>query len=222
MKAAYSGHARIRNSEESAPGREEIAGIRLKEVEFLDEIRRASPAAVEELFDRYHPKVYSLARSILKNESDAEEVAQDVFLTVVRKAGLFRGQSALYSWIYRICVNTCLMRLRKQRRNGTVPIGEYLPVFTSEGRHVRQVEDWSRGIERRMLEKELGQLIEKYAGDLSEKYRMVFVLCDVQGFSYEEAARIMNLSIPALKSRLHRSRLYLRERLGRYLREGNT
>jgi len=215
-------HASIRNREEAAPGREEISGIRLKEAEFLDEIRRASPTAVEELFERYHPKVYSLARSILKNESDAEEVAQDVFLTVVRKAGLFRGQSALYSWIYRICVNTCLMRLRKQRRNGTVPIGEYLPVFTSEGKHARQVEDWSRGIERRMLEKELGQLIEKYAGNLSEKYRTVFVLCDVQGFSYEEAARIMNLSVPALKSRLHRSRLYLRERLGRYLREGNT
>jgi RNA polymerase sigma-70 factor (ECF subfamily) len=193
---------------------------RRREAGLLVEIRRGSPAAVEELFDRYHAKVFSLAKSILKNDSDAEEAAQDVFLTVVRKAELFRGQSALYSWIYRICVNTCLMRVRRQRRNGTVPIEDYMPVFTKDGKHANPAGDWSREVERRMLQKELGMMIEKYTDSLPEKYRSVFVLCDVQGFTYEETARIMELSIPAVKSRLHRTRLFLRERLGRYLQEG--
>ncbi|MBI5577387.1 MAG: sigma-70 family RNA polymerase sigma factor [Deltaproteobacteria bacterium] len=201
-----------------------VAGTdsRREEAVLLEEIRRGTPAAVEELFSRYHAKVYSLAKSILKNDADAEEAAQDVFLTVVRKADLFRGQSALYSWIYRICVNTCLMRVRRQRRNGTVPIEEFLPVFTKDGMHANPAGDWSREVERRMLQKELGMMIEKYMDTLPEKYRSVFVLCDVQGFSYEETARIMELSIPAVKSRLHRTRLFLRERLGRYLREGTS
>lgn len=220
MRPAPSEDSRFPKREEAPPVRTGVAGLRKEEEALLGEIRKASPAAVEELFDRYHAKVYGLAKSILKNESDAEEVVQDVFLTVVRKADLFRGQSALYSWIYRICVNTCLMRIRRQRWNGTVPIEDYLPVFTTEGTHANPAGDWSREVERRMLQKELGRMIEKYTQTLPEKYRSVFELCDVQGFSYEETAQIMGLSIPAVKSRLHRTRLFLRERLGRYLREG--
>ncbi|HEY5995903.1 MAG TPA: sigma-70 family RNA polymerase sigma factor, partial [Candidatus Deferrimicrobiaceae bacterium] len=91
----------------------------------LAELRTGSEAAVEALFDRFHGKIYSLALSILKNDSDAQEAAQDVFITVVRKVGMFKGDSALYSWIYRICVNTCLMRLRGRRRNETVSIEEF-------------------------------------------------------------------------------------------------
>jgi len=160
--------------------------------------------------------------SILKNKSDAEEAAQDVFLTVVRKADRFQGNSALYSWIYRICVNACLMRLRKGRRTETVPIEEFLPVFTKEGAHAGPVQDWSRGVELRLLERELGQVIKRFTDELSEKYRVVFVLSDVEGLSNEETAQVLNLTIPAVKSRLHRTRLYLRERLGRYLRDGSV
>ena len=188
----------------------------------LSKLRLGAPAAVEALFDRYHGRVYGLAISILKNESDAEEVVQDVFLTVVRKADRFQGNSVLYSWIYRICVNTCLMRLRKGRRTETVPIEEFLPVFTKEGAHARPVEDWSREVERRLLEKELGQVIGRFTATLPEKYRVVFALCDVQGFSYEETAQVLDLTIAAVKSRLHRARLYLREQLGRYLRDGRV
>jgi RNA polymerase sigma-70 factor (ECF subfamily) len=160
--------------------------------------------------------------TILKNKSDAEEAAQDVFLTVVRKADRFQGNSSFYSWIYRICVNTCLMRLRKGRRTETVPIDEFLPVFTKEGVHAGPVRDWSREVERRMLDKELGQVIRRFTDELSEKYRVVFVLSDIEGLSNEETAQILGLTVPALKSRLHRARLYLRERLSRYLRDGRV
>lgn len=188
----------------------------------LEELRKGSPEAVEALFERFHGKIYGLAMSILKNESDAEEAAQDVFLTVFRKADTFQGNSALYSWIYRICVNACLMRLRGKRRQETVSIEEFMPVFTEEGKHAGSVEAWGKEVERKMLNKELGQMIRKFTEDLSEKYRVVFVLSDVEGLSNEETAQILGLSVPAVKSRLHRARLYLREKLSRYLHEGKT
>ncbi len=188
----------------------------------LEELRRGSPEAVEALFQRFHGKIFGLAMSILKNESDAEEAAQDVFLTVFQKAHTFKGDSALYSWIYRICVNACLMRLRGKKRQETVSIEEFMPVFTDEGMHGNPVEDWGREVERKMLNKELGHVIRRFTDDLSEKYRVVFVLSDVEGLSNEETAQILGLSVPAVKSRLHRARLYLRERLETYLREGKT
>jgi RNA polymerase sigma-70 factor, ECF subfamily len=222
MKHASAGTAPLRNGSGSAIKRAVHTGLRPEDAALLSKLRLGAPAAVECLFDRYHGKVYGLAMSILKNNSDAEEAAQDVFLTVVRKADRFQGNSALYSWIYRICVNTCLMRLRKGRRTETVPIEEFLPVFTKEGAHARTVDDWSREVERRFLEKELGQVIKQFTDELPEKYRVVFALCDVQGFSYEETAQVLGLTIAAVKSRLHRARLYLRERLSRYLRDGRV
>lgn len=181
-------------------------------------MKRAS-AGVEALFDRYHGAVYGLAMSLLMNKSDAEEAVQDVFLTVVRKADRYRGNPALSFWIWRICVNACLMRLRRDRRTEAVPIDEFLPVFDKEGMHARPVEDWSREGEGRLPEKKLGPLIGEFTGELPETYRVVFALCDLQGFSYEETAQVLDLTVAAVKSRLHQGRLYLRERLSRYLRD---
>ena len=185
--------------------------------ELLAGLRAGSSFAVDELLRQYQGKIFNLAMSILKNESDAEEAAQDVFMTVIRKADTFQGNSAFYSWMYRICVNTCLMRLRGKRRNETVSIEEFMPVFTDEGMHASPMDDWSKEVERDALNEELGQMIRKYTGELSEKYRVVFVLSDVEGLSNEETARILGLTVAAVKSRLHRARLYLRERLSHYL-----
>jgi len=190
--------------------------------DLLAGLRAGRPQAAEELLRLYQGKIFHLAMSILKNESDAEEAAQDVFMTVIRKVGTFQGNSAFYSWIYRICVNTCLMRLRGKRRNETVSIEEFMPVFTEEGMHASPMDDWSKEVERDALNEELGRMIRKFTEDLSEKYRVVFVLSDVEGLSNEETARILGLTVPAIKSRLHRARLYLREQLSRYLREGKA
>lgn len=171
-------------------------------------------------FDRYHEKVHGLAMSILMDKNDAEEATRDVFLTVVRKADRFQGNPALHPWIYRVCVNSCLTRLRKRRRTEAAPIEEFLPAFTGEGAHARPVEDWSLEVERRIPEKELGRVIGGFTGELPEKYRVVFALCGVQGFSYEEAGQVLDLPVAEVKSDLHRTKLYLRERLGRYLRDG--
>ena len=189
--------------------------------ELLAGIRDGSSCAVDELLRQYQGKIFNLAMSILKNEGDAEEAAQDVFMTVIRKADTFQGNSAFYSWMYRICVNTCLMRLRGKRRSETVSIEEFMPVFTDEGMHASPMDDWSKEVERDALNEELGQMIRKYTEELSEKYRVVFVLSDVEGLSNEETAKILGLTVPAIKSRLHRARLYLREQLSRYLRDGS-
>jgi RNA polymerase sigma-70 factor (ECF subfamily) len=188
----------------------------------LESLRKGAPGAVDELLRLYQGKIFNLAMSILKNESDAEEAAQDVFMTVIRKVGTFQGNSAFYSWIYRICVNTCLMRLRGKRRNETVSIEEFMPVFTDEGMHASPMDDWSKEVERDALNEELGRMIRKYTEELSEKYRVVFVLSDVEGLSNEETSKILGLTVPAIKSRLHRARLYLREQLSRYLLEGKA
>ena len=190
--------------------------------ELCARLRAGSPSAVDELLRLYQGKIFNLAMSILKNESDAEEAAQDVFMTVIRKVGTFQGNSAFYSWIYRICVNTCLMRLRGKRRNETVSIEEFMPVFTDEGMHASPMDDWSKEVERDALNEELGRMIRRFTEELSEKYRVVFVLSDVEGLSNEETARILGLTVPAIKSRLHRARLYLREQLSRYLRDDSA
>ncbi len=186
----------------------------------LRDLRGGAPDAVEVLFNRYHGKVYHLAMSILKNESDAEEVSQNVFLSVIRKVDTFEGNSTLYSWIYRICINASLMRLREKRRSETVSIEAFMPVFTEDGMHASPVVDWSKEVERKALDKELGRMIGKFTSHLSDKYRVVFILCDVEGLTCEETGQLLNLSVPAVRSRLHRARLYLRERLAKYLRDG--
>jgi RNA polymerase sigma-70 factor, ECF subfamily len=220
MKRASAGTAFLRNGSGSATRRAVNTGLRPEDAAFLSKLRLGNTDAVEALFDRFHSKVYNLALSILKNPSDAEEATQDVFLTVIQKADMFKGNSALYSWIYRICVNVCLMRLRGKRRTETVSIEEFMPVFTDEGMHASPVDDWSKEVERKMLNRELGQVIRRFTEDLSEKYRVVFVLSDVEGLSNEETAEILGLTVPAVKSRLHRARLYLREQLTLYLRDG--
>jgi RNA polymerase sigma-70 factor (ECF subfamily) len=195
-------------------------GHRAEDAVLHSKLRPDAPVSVEALFDRYHGTVYGLAMSILMSRIDAEEATRDVFLAVVRKADRLREDSWNHSWIYRICVNTCLKRLRKGRVTEIVPIREFLPVFTAEGAHANPIEDWSREVEHRTPPKEIGQVIGRFAATLPEKYLVVFALGEVQGFSCEETARVLNLTIAEVKSRLHRVRLYLRERLGRYLRDG--
>ncbi len=186
----------------------------------IEGLKSRDEQAVVDLIDKYQGRIYNLAISILRNEGDAEEITQDVFMTVYQKIDSFKGDSAFFSWVYRICVNACLMRLRNRKRTDAVSIEDFMPVFTEDGRHASEIGDWSREVERRVLNRELGEVLRKFIAELSEKYRVVLVLSDVEGLSNEETANILGLSIPAVKSRLHRARLYLRERLDQYLKAG--
>lgn len=197
-------------------------GLRPEDAAPRSRSRPGPPAAVGTLFDRHHESVYGLAMSILRNKSDSEEATRDVFLAAMGKADPFQWNAVFPSWIYRICVNTCLTLLRRGRRTDPVPIEEFLPAFTMEGAHASPVEDWSREVWRRIPEKEFGQVIGGFAGELPEINRVVFALCDARGFSCEETAQVLELPVTEVKFHLHRARLCLRERLGRYLRDGRV
>jgi len=174
-------------------------------------------AALEALMVQYQTRVFGLAFRLTGNRQDAEEVLQDVFLAVVQKIDGFRRESKLSSWIYRIATNAALMKLRKRPKVQQIPLEEELgPGMTEDGMIAEPVVDWSRLPNDELDRKELGQRIEQAMNLLPADYRSVVVLRDVEGLSAQEACDILSLSEAALKSRLHRGRLFLRKQLADY------
>lgn len=182
----------------------------------VEQIQAGEEAPFEALLGRYQDRTYRLVLSLTKNPADAEEVLQDVFLTVYRKITSFEGRSAFSTWLYRITVNTALMKLRGR---GPVQesIDEYLPQFTKDGRHARMVADFTQGPEKLLLQKEREQVLREAIEALPPDYKVVLVLRDLEGLSNEEVAEVVGASVLAVKARLHRARLALRGRLERYV-----
>jgi RNA polymerase sigma-70 factor, ECF subfamily len=188
------------------------------ERDLVARLKRGDEAAFEEVLRRYEVKVYNLTRGLMRNEGDAEDAMQDTFISVFRNIGRFKGDSSLSTWIYRIAVNSALMRLRKRRQDDkTVPIEEYMPAFDETGHRVAVVPDWHPAVDKLLLDKELAGLLRGWIADLAPEYRTVFLLRDQEGLSNEEVATVLNLTVAAVKSRLHRARMYLRERAKRYV-----
>lgn len=182
--------------------------------ELLRQIQKRNDLALEELLRRHQGKIYGLSVRMLRDSHDAEEVLQDVALTIFQKAGTFQGRAAVSSWIYRVTVNACLMRIRKRPKVQAIPLEEELgPAMNEEGMATEMVADWTALPREQLDRKELTARIEEAVGELPPEYRTVFVLRDVEGLSAQEACEILSLSLPALKSRLHRARLFLRKKL---------
>ncbi len=187
------------------------------EQQLIERLKAKDEAAVELLMAQYGARVYGLSWRLTGNHHDAEEVCQDVFLAIVEKIGSFRGEAKLSSWIYRITANAALMKLRKRPKIQEIPLEEELgPAMTEEGMIAEPVVDWSRlpsdELERKELMNRLTHAIEQLPPD----YRAVCVLRDVEGLSAEEVSEALGLSVAALKSRLHRGRLFLRKQLAEY------
>jgi RNA polymerase sigma-70 factor (ECF subfamily) len=171
-------------------------------------------AAVHELAERYGPRIYQLALRQMKNPEDAEEVTQDVLLKVYRKIGAFRGDSALSSWIYRITFNTAMSRLRTSKLERAAQHRERTRDDQDEGRQTRvQPADWSHMPDEELLRAQLRRAVMAAIQDLPEIYREPVVLRDIEGLTTEEASTRLHVKDQTLKSRLHRGRLLLRERL---------
>ncbi|NKB68750.1 MAG: sigma-70 family RNA polymerase sigma factor [Candidatus Latescibacteria bacterium] len=186
------------------------------EKELVDRIRSGDVEAFELLLDRHQERITRLVLSILKNPMDAEEVVQDVFLTVFEKIDRFREEASFSTWIHRIAVNAALMRRRKLKPGVDISLDDVLPAFDDQGQIAAQVHDWSQQIGDPVLQEEAIGVIQTAVDKLDEKYQSVFVLRDVQGFSTAETAAILDLGVPAVKSRLHRARLFLRGELAAY------
>src|SRR2546429_1193205 len=171
--------------------------------------------AAERLVATYGERAYRLARSITRNEQDAEEVVQDAFWSVVRKIDTFRGESAFGSWLYRIVANAAYQKLRgRQSRDRDLSLDDVLPSFDAQGRHVGQIADWSARVDDHSAQTELRVALTSAIDELPPVARAALVLRDVEGFSNLEIAEALGLSVPIVKSRVHRARLFLRKQLG--------
>ncbi|MGA7855237.1 MAG: sigma-70 family RNA polymerase sigma factor [Candidatus Acidiferrales bacterium] len=176
-------------------------------------------SAFETLVGRYERKIFRLAQNITQNREDAEDVMQESFLKSYQHLGEFQGNSRFYTWLVRIAVNQALMKLRKRRPN-QVSLDE--EIDTGEDTMPREVEDWGPSPEDRYEQSELGRILTTTIAELDPPFRIVFQLRDIEELSTEETAEALGLSIPAVKSRLLRARLKLRQKLNRYFRQGEN
>lgn len=170
-------------------------------------------AAFEELVNRYERKIFRLALNITSNREDAEDVMQEAFLKSFQHLGGFQGDSRFYTWLVRITVNEALMKLRKRRPN---QVSLDAPVETADDLLPREIKDWGPTPEQRYGQTELSEILSGVISQLDPAYRIVFLLRDVEELSTEETAQMLGLSVAAVKSRLLRARLKLRQKLSRY------
>jgi RNA polymerase sigma-70 factor (ECF subfamily) len=176
-------------------------------------------SAFETLVSRYERKIFRLAQNITQNREDAEDVMQEAFLKAYEHLSSFQGNSRFYTWLVRIAVNQALMKLRKRRPN-QVSIDE--EVNTGEDLIPREIEDWGPSPEDRYKQTEMSDILSSTIADLDPPFRIVFQLRDIEELSTEETAEALGLSVPAVKSRLLRARLKLRQKLDRYFRRSEN
>ena len=190
------------------------------EAPLLERARQGDTSAFTELVERYQNKIFRLAKNITQNDEDAEDVLQETFLKAYSHLEGFQGQYKFYTWIVRIAVNEALMKLRKRKTGKTVSLDE--PADTGEDTVVREIAVWEDDPEQKYSREELRQILDEAIESLKPAFRTVFVLRDIEELSTEETAEALNISIPAVKSRLLRARLQLREKLTRlFKRKGD-
>ena len=170
-------------------------------------------AAFTTLVDHYQRKIYRIGKNITQNNEDAEDVLQETFLKAYEHLGGFQGNSKFYTWIVRIAVNEALMKLRKRKGDRFVSLDE--PIETGEEEVKREIAVWDDNPEQRYSREEMQRILDEAVDDLKPDFRTVFVLRDIEELSTEETSEALGISVPAVKSRLLRARLALREKLTR-------
>src|SRR6187455_3192164 len=180
----------------------------------VERLQRGDQAAVRQLAELYGPRIHQLALRHMKNREDAEEVTQDVLMKVYRKVGSFRGDSALSSWIYRITFNTAMSKLRSSRMSKAAQQSDSGRDREDDGqRAFREPADWSNMPDEEVLRAQLRRAVVAAIAELPEIYRVPVVLRDIEGLTTEEASSRLEVKDQTLKSRLHRGRLMLRDKL---------
>jgi RNA polymerase sigma-70 factor (ECF subfamily) len=196
------------------------------EAGLLQRLRNHDTGALEALMEEHAGRLYRVAFGITRNPADAEEVVQDVFLTLFNKIDSFEGRAALGSWLYRVATNTALIKCRGKRAQVEVKIEDYLPTFLGDGHRAGErsllLADWSQDPEEELLSIETRTILERAIQALPEHYRAVLILRDVEELSNEQIAETLGEPLPAVKSRLHRARMALREQLTRSLSGAGT
>lgn len=182
--------------------------------ELIERLQNGDEGALEDLFNLYSPKLYNVANRILGDVADTQEVIQDVFWTAYRKAKTFRGAAQLSTWLYRLTVNAALGRIRRSKKAKEIEYDEFLPKFQEDGHHaVRPVVDWSNALEENCARREIQEFLKQALDLLTPLDRSIVILSDLEGLSDKEIAAAVSITVPAVKTRLHRARLFLRGKL---------
>lgn len=190
------------------------------EAQLLEGLREGDPEAFREMVDSFAPQIYRLAYGITQDSMEAQDVTQEVFIRILRRIEDFQERASISTWIYRITVNAGLDRVRaRQRKREILPIEAYLPSFTPEGTYAEEIVDWSEAPLDHLLNREALEKIQDAIDGLPEDLRVVLVMKDVEGLHLKDICEILELSLPAVKSRLHRARLVLRGVLSNYFEE---
>jgi RNA polymerase sigma-70 factor, ECF subfamily len=185
----------------------------------VEALRREDPEAPELLVETYGDRVYRLALRITGSNEDAEEVAQDALWTAARKISTFKGEAAFGSWLYRIAANAAYQKLRARKAKAPeIAMDDVLPAFDDAGRHFEPMADWSERVDEQALQGELRRVLGAAIDELPPDYRTALVMHDVEGLSNPDIAEALGISLPAVKSRVHRSRLFVRKQLAEYMK----
>src|SRR5438876_11680819 len=186
----------------------------------VEGLRRDDPEAPELLVETFGDRVYRLALRITGSNEDAEEAAQDALWTAARKISTFKGESAFGSWLYRIAANAAYQKLRARRPSKTheIAIDEVLPAFDHDGRPFEPMADWSDRVDEQALQGELRSVLGSAIDGLTPDYRTAIVLLLMDALMNPDIAEALGISLPAVKSRVHRSRLFVRKQLADYMK----
>lgn len=183
---------------------------RRTDVELVKGVTGRQDDCFEELLERYGSKVINLALRITRCQEDAEEILQEVFITILTKVQNFEHKAQFSSWLYRVTMNASFMKIRTRNRRRSVSLEDVEPSIK---------QNWAGNrselcdVDFMSSRHELRSAIQKAVDQLPEEYRAIFILRDIDGLSNEAVSRILQLSVPAVKSRLHRSRLIMRQQL---------
>ena len=186
------------------------------EEQLVKDLQAGEVSSFEQLANLYQKKIYTLSFNLTRNAIDSQDVTQEVLLTLFKKGHTFQGKSAFTSWVYRITLNASYMKLRTRKKEPNLSIEDLLPSLNGAGFQQEKLQDWSENTEASFFDKETRRVIQKAVDLLPDKEKVVFLLRDVEGLTTEKVSEILEITAPAIKSRLHRARLFLRKKLGSY------
>lgn len=187
-----------------------------EEIALLQRLRSGDDAAFSELVQHYGPRLLMVLQRYLPQEQDRQDALQEAFISAFKSLARFRGESSLGTWLHRIAVNCALMRVRSQKRTRERPIEDFLPQFLADGHRANPADAWAITHDTTVLDNETRALVLKSIDSLPESYRLILLLRDIEERSTEETAALLELSIPNVKTRLHRARQALRELLDQH------
>lgn len=181
----------------------------MEEITLIEEAKQGNRKALSDLVKLYEQTIYNFSFKICRDREKAENIMQETFYSFVKSLHQFDGNSKLSTWLYRIVANHCMMAARKMKNYHFVSLENDDDELFED----RYTADWSRLPDKFTEDKELKNILDEAINKLSPEYRVVFLLRDVEGLSTEETAKVTELTVPAVKSRLHRARAFLRNEL---------